>query len=131
MYLLAGPLEVKEDDSPLGLAAASIYGAGFSVFRFAHLAFPDGVGLELFHFENPVTKRRDNNFEFWMTGIYHLSVTARDASGLARRIAEHGGRMRAEPVVINEEKGYTIIYCEDPWGTIIEICSHPYVQMWA
>lgn len=130
MYLLAGPIEVPEDDSPLGIAATTIYGAGFSKFWFAHLAFPDGVGLELFYFENPEVRPRDNNFEFWMTGINHFSITARDAHGLATRIAEHGGRMRAEPIVINEEKGYKIVYCEDPWGTVIEICSHPYAQMW-
>lgn len=130
MYPLAGPIEVVEDDSKLGHAAAAIYGEGFSSFQFAHLAGPDGIGLELFHFENPPTTPRSDNFEFWMTGINHFAVTARDVAALARTIELGGGRVRCAPVVIDEEKGYTVQYCEDPWGTVIEICSHPYAQMW-
>ena len=38
----------------------------------------------------------------------------------------------ADPcVVIDPGKGYAIVYCEDPWGTVIEVCSHPYAQLWA
>lgn len=130
MYLLAGPLEVLEDGSPLGNAAASIYGRGFGRFRFAHLAFGDAVGLELFHFDNPATTARDDNFEFWKTGINHFSVTSSEPHALAERITAAGGRRRAEPVTLDASKGYVIVYCEDPWGTVVEICSHPYAQMW-
>ncbi len=130
MYLLAGPLEVLEDGSPLGDAAAAIYGRGFARFRFAHLAFADAVGLELFHFDNPATSAREDNFEFWKTGINHFSVTSAQPHLLAEEIVAAGGRRRAEPVTLDEEKGYVIVYCEDPWGTVVEICSHPYAQMW-
>lgn len=130
MYLLTGPLEVVEDDSELGRAAATIYGAGFSRFSFAHLTHADGSGLELFHFEHPATRSRADNFEFWMTGIHHFSVTYPDIRGLARNIEAAGGRLRAEPVMLDAAKGYAIAYCEDPWGTVIELCSHPYPQMW-
>ncbi len=129
-YLLAGPLEVLEDGSPLGDAAAAIYGTGFRRFRFAHLAFADAVGLELFHFDVPETSAREDNFEFWKTGINHFSVTSPQPHDLAARIAAAGGRVRAEPVTLDAEKGYVIVYCQDPWGTVIEICSHPYAQMW-
>lgn len=129
-YLLTGPLEVLEDGSPLGEAAASIYGRGFGRFRFAHLSFADAVGLELFHFDSPVTTAREDNFEFWKTGINHFSLTSREPHALAERIAAAGGRRRAEPVTLDEAKGYVIVYCEDPWGTVVEICSHPYAQMW-
>lgn len=129
-YLLTGPLEVVEDGSPLGDAAATVYGRGYRRFRFAHLAFADAVGLELFHFDHPATTARPDNFEFWMTGINHFSLTSPDLHGLADRIVAAGGRRRAAPVMIDPEKGYAIVYCEDPWGTVIEICSHPYAQMW-
>lgn len=131
LYLLKGPIEIVEDDSPLGLATAGIYGAGFRRFQFAHLCTPDGTGIELFHFENPPTTPRDDNFEFWRTGINHFAVTARDIDGVTARIAGHGGRARSSTVVIDPERGYAIAYCEDPWGTVIEVCSHPYPQMWA
>lgn len=129
-YLLAGPLEVLEDGSPLGDAAAAIYGRGFRRFRFAHLAFADAVGLELFHFDVPETSAREESFEFWKTGINHFSVTSPQPSELAARIVAAGGRARAEPITLDAEKGYVIAYCEDPWGTVVEICSHPYTRMW-
>jgi catechol 2,3-dioxygenase-like lactoylglutathione lyase family enzyme len=129
-YLLVGPLEVLEDGSPLGNAAATIYGEGFTRFRFAHLAFADAVGLELFTFDVPRTEQREDGFEFWKTGINHFSLTSPDLRGVAQRIAAAGGRVRAEPVVIDAEKGYEIVYCQDPWGTVVEVCSHPYAQMW-
>lgn len=131
MYLLAGPIEVLEDGSDLGNAAASIYGEGFSRFRFAHMCGTDGVGLELFHFDNPRTTARENNFEFWMTGINHFAMTVSDIEGTARRITDKGGRVRSGPVVIDPDKGYAVLYAEDPWGTVVELCTHPYAQMWA
>ncbi|MFK4105753.1 VOC family protein [Streptomyces sp. NPDC019531] len=131
LYLLKGPIEVVEDDTPLGRATASIYGTGFQRFQFAHLCASDGTGVELFHFENPPTTRREDNFEFWRTGIHHFALTARDVDGMAERIAAHGGRARSSTVVVDPERDYSIVYCEDPWGTVIEVCSHPYAQMWA
>ncbi|MEO7372453.1 MAG: VOC family protein [Terrimesophilobacter sp.] len=131
MYLLAGPIEVVEDDSSLGRAAAAIYGVGFSSFSFAHLVWPDGIGLELFHFSVPETSPREDNFEFWKTGIYHIALTAPNFDETIVRIVEAGGTQRSAAIVINPEKGYRIAYCEDPWGTVIELCSHPYAQTWA
>lgn len=131
MYLLVGPLEVLEDDGPLGKAATGIYGVGFTRFQFAHLAGIDGIGVELFEFDSPKSVRRNDNFEFWMGGIYHFSLTAPDVSGMVDLIVAAGGRQRSEILIINEEKGYSLVYCEDPWGTVIELCSHPYSQLWA
>ncbi|HEY0816134.1 MAG TPA: VOC family protein [Pseudonocardia sp.] len=131
MYLLSGPIEVVEDDSEIGRAAASIYGVGFSRFSFAHLCHADGSGLELFHFAHPATRARPENFEFWMTGINHFSVTYPDIEELARKIEAGGGRLRAKPVVLDPVNGYAVAYCQDPWGTVIELCSHPYAQMWS
>lgn len=130
-YLLVGPLEVLEDETNLGKAAAVIYGTGFTRFQFAHLAGIDGIGLELFEFDAPKSQRREDNFEFWLGGIYHFSLTTPDVSAMVQRIVDAGGRMRSEILDINPDKGYQIVYCEDPWGTIIELCSHPYAQLWA
>ncbi|MDQ0678888.1 catechol 2,3-dioxygenase-like lactoylglutathione lyase family enzyme [Arthrobacter pascens] len=131
MRLLAGPIEVLEDDTDLGRAAAAIYGVGFSKFSFAHLVWEDGGGLELFHFTSPETSKRTDNFEFWKTGIYHLAITSMDIKTTIDRIVEGGGRQRSEITVINPDHGYAVVYCEDPWGTVIELCSHSYAQMWA
>lgn len=129
-YLLVGPLEVLEDSSPLGKAAAGIYGTGFTRFQFAHLAGVDGVGIELFEFDSPKSTSRDDNFEFWMGGIYHFAMTAPDIPAVIATIVATGGKQRSETLMIDEAKGYQVVYCEDPWGTVIELCSHPYAQMW-
>lgn len=129
-YLLVGPLEVLEDDSPLGKAATGIYGKGFTRFQFVHLSGVDGSGIELFQFDSPRSERREDNFEFWKGGIYHVALTTPDVPALVDTIVAAGGRQRSEILVINPDKGYQVVYCEDPWGTVIELCSHPYGQMW-
>ncbi|MCI9887438.1 VOC family protein [Micrococcales bacterium 31B] len=129
LYLLAGPIEMVEDDSPLGRAAANIYGAGFGSIRFAHLAFADGAGLELFQF---AATPADGRAEFAPTrpGIYHVALTAPDLEATAARIVAAGGAQTSDVIVVNPEKNFRIVYCSDPWGTAIELCSNPYLQMW-
>lgn len=129
-YVLAGPLEVNEDQSPLGRAAAGIYGEGFTRFRFTHMASIDGGGLELFQFDHP-SYEEPGDFRFWRGGIYHLALTTPDVASLAERIAAHGGRQRSDVVTIDEERGFQIVYCEDPWGTTLELCSHLYPYTWS
>lgn len=128
--LLTGPLEILEDGSPLGLSVQQIYGEGFKRFRFAHLATADDVGLELFQFDNPATTRPDENFPYWSAGFNHLGLTAPDIGATAEKIVNAGGRARTSVITVDPEKGYKIVYLEDPWGTVLELCSHPYVQMW-
>lgn len=129
-YLLAGPIEVHEDDSPLGIAATGIYGAGFTRFAFAHMSGADGAGLEIFEFAAPAYQRPADSFEFWRSGVNHFAVTAHDVAGFAAQVVAAGGWQRSEVVVINPERGFEIVYCEDPWGNVFEVCSHPYPYMW-
>ncbi|WP_125100161.1 VOC family protein [Leucobacter chromiireducens] len=129
-YLLAGPIEVLEDDSPLGRAATGIYGAGFTRFQFAHMASPDGAGFEIFEFAAPAYERPADSFEFWRSGVNHFAVTASDVAALAAEVVAAGGKQRSEVVTINPERGFEIVYCEDPWGNVFEACSHPYPYMW-
>lgn len=129
-YLLAGPLEVFEDDSPLGQAATGIYGRGFSRFQFAHMASADGTGFEIFQFDAPAYDRREESFEFWRSGINHFALTHRDVAGFAERIVAAGGKQRSDIVTIDPDRGFQIVYCEDPWGNVFELCSHPYAYMW-
>ena len=129
-YLLAGPLEVLEDDSPLGIAATGIYGEGFARFRFAHMASPDGSGFEIFQFDAPAYERPDEVFEFWRSGVNHFAVTAANVAEFADTISVAGGKLRSKVVTLDESKGFQIAYCEDPWGSVFEIGSHPYAYMW-
>lgn len=128
--LLAGPLSVREDDQPLGPPAAQIYGRGFGVFHFAHLATSDNVGLELFHFEKTKVDPGTETFTYWRKGYNHIGLTAPDIHLAVERLEAAGGKARTEILTIDPVKDYKIVYCEDPWGNTIEFCSHPYVEMW-
>ncbi|MBL3698776.1 VOC family protein [Leucobacter luti] len=130
-YLLAGPIAVHEDDSPLGVAATGIYGVGFTRFQFAHMASPDGAGFEVFQFDAPAYERPADAFEFWRSGVNHFAVTARDVAALAEQVVAAGGVQRSEVVAIDPDRGFEIVYCEDPWGNVFEACSHPYTYMWS
>ncbi|RRD45870.1 VOC family protein [Tessaracoccus sp. OH4464_COT-324] len=65
-----------------------------------------------------------------MARYHHVGFTAPDIHDAARRIVAAGGRARTEVLTVDPERGYSIVYLEDPWGTVLELCSHPYVEMW-
>lgn len=124
-YVIMPPTEVIDDDSPIGVMCTDVFGPNWGSFRIAHLATADRVGVEMFQFRN--AERPANNFEFWKTGVFHFCVQDPDVEGLAQRICEAGGKQRM-PVryYYPGEKPYRMVYCEDPFGNILEIYSHSY-----
>ena len=97
--------------------------------KIAHLATADGVGIELFQFV--ANAPQEEHFAYWKTGIYHICILDPDIEGLAKRIDESGGKQRSKVWKLWQDKPYKVCYCEDPWGTIIEVSSHPYVMAWS
>ena len=128
--VLAGPIELVGDDSHFGLLCTDIFGPQFQKGRLAFLSGPNAVGVELFEFNDPKSERLPNNFEYWKSGIFHLAVVDSDVENLARRIEESGGKLRSKIWTLFPGKPYKIAYCEDPFGNIVEICSHSTDQMW-
>lgn len=128
--LLAGPLTVNEKELPMGPAAAQIFGEGYETFKFAHLATVDNVGLELFNFKKTETDPGTGEFTPWRKGYNHIGLTTPDIESAVERLENAGGKARTAILTINADKGYKIVYCEDPWGNTLEFCSHPYVEMW-
>jgi len=124
-YTIMTPSDVVEDDSPIGVMCTDVFGPGWGKFRIAHMSTGDGIGIELFEFPNNETP--EDNFEFWKTGIFHYCVQDPDIEGLVEKIVAHGGRQR---IPIREyypgEKPYRMVYCEDPFGNLVEIYSHSY-----
>ncbi|WP_047794792.1 MULTISPECIES: lactoylglutathione lyase family protein [unclassified Exiguobacterium] len=124
-YTIMTPSDVVEDDSPIGVMCTDVFGPGWGKFRIAHMSTGDGIGIELFEFPNNETPK--DNFEFWKTGIFHYCVQDPDIEGLVEKIVAHGGRQR---MPIREyypgEKPYRMVYCEDPFGNLVEIYSHSY-----
>ena len=129
--LLMAPIAAQDDGGYFAEIIADIFGPGFEEMKLAHLATADGIGIELFQFANPKSVQRDNNFEYWKTGIFHLCLTDPDIEALARRIDESGGKQRSKVWKLFDDKPYKVCYCEDPWGNIVELSSHSYVQTWS
>lgn len=124
-YIIMEPSDVVEDDSPIEVMCTDVFGAGWGKFRIAHMATGDRVGIELFEFPN--NEQPDNNFEFWKTGIFHYAIQDPDIEGMVEKIVAHGGKQR---MPIREyypgEKPYRMVYCEDPFGNLVELYSHSY-----
>ncbi len=106
-----------------------IFGPRFRKAYQAHLLLANGVGLELFQFVEPPVESPADNMPYWNRGFFHIAITHPDVDGLARRIAENGGRKRHEPTNFVPGKPWRLCYCEDPWGCVIEIMSHSYAEM--
>ena len=124
-YVIMKPSVIEEDDSPIGVMCTDVFGPGWGSFKIAHLSTVDKVGVEIFQFPN--NENPDNNFEFWKTGVFHFAVQDPDIEGLAAKIVAHGGKQR---MPIREyypgEKPFKMVYCEDPFGNLIEIYTHSY-----
>ncbi|WP_262265803.1 VOC family protein [Microvirga yunnanensis] len=126
-----GPLHIRRDGSHIGEVFRGIFGDRFEEGYVCHLATANGVGIELFEFIRPRSEPAENNFEYWKTGVFHFCLVDPDIEGLARRIAESGGRQRSAVWPLYEGKPFQAVYCEDPWGNLIEIYSHSTELMYA
>ena len=124
-YVIMEPTEITQDESAIGLMCTDVFGPGWGSFKIAHLSTGDKIGVELFEFPN--AERPENNFEYWKTSIFHFCVQDPDLEGLLKKVVEHGGKQRM-PVreYFPGEKPYRMVYCEDPFGNILEIYSHSY-----
>jgi len=117
---LGPPVAVSADDGHAGAVAADVLGGGS--FRQAHLTSANGVALELFEFAEPQ--------ERW-TGIFHLCAVPPNLGRTAARISASGGRRTSRIWHIFPDAPYRTCYCEDPFGTTIELYSHSHERTYA
>jgi catechol 2,3-dioxygenase-like lactoylglutathione lyase family enzyme len=139
MAVLAEPALVSahaenssDRDSHLASVVREIFGPRLGKFMICHLVSSSGSGVELFEFIEPAAERRESgaNFEYWKSGFFHLAITDPDVEGLAQKIAENGGKQRTATMELFPGSGKKICFCEDPFGNIIEIYSHSYLEFW-
>lgn len=101
--------------------------------RIAHLSTGGGVGIELFQPVLPAALPHTADIRFDQPGPFHICVTDPDIEGLISKIVETGGSQISEIWDDRPPSGiYRMVYCRDPFGTIIEIHTHSYeiVQGW-
>lgn len=125
-YVIMEPSDVIEEHSTaIGQMCIDVFGTGWGSFRIAHISTGDGIGIELFEFKQ--NDKLHHTFNPYQTGIFHFSVQDPNIEALAANIVAHGGKQR---MPIREyypgEKPYKMVYCEDPFGNIIEIYTHSY-----
>lgn len=114
-------------DTSNGERRKDVFGPEWRAMKLAHLATPDGVGIELFQFLDPAYVASEDSFEYWRQGIFHVCFTVDDLSDSLALLTEAGGKVRTQ--VHQIRPGTAVAYCEDPWGTIIELSSGTYGQI--
>jgi catechol 2,3-dioxygenase-like lactoylglutathione lyase family enzyme len=123
--------EEPQTDPHLADLVKQVFGPRMKKFLICHMTSSNGVGIELFQFLDPPAAIRQDNFEYWKTGYFHIAITDSKVAELAEKIAANGGRKRTEVLELVQGGSKQICFCEDPFGNIIEIYSHSYEQFWA
>ena len=125
-YLIMAPTLIRRDDSAIGQMCDDVFGEDWESFRIAHMSTLDRVGVEIFEFPN--TKPEKGPFEYWRPKLFHFCVQDPDLEGRIKTIEQFGGKQRMKQVrhYYPDQKPYRMIYCEDPFGNIIELYSHSY-----
>jgi catechol 2,3-dioxygenase-like lactoylglutathione lyase family enzyme len=118
---LGDPIAVRAHEGHAGVVAADVLGTHFGSFRQAHLAGANGVAIELFEFE-PARRQ---------PGLSHLCLVVPDVRRTAARIATSGGRRSSDVWEIFRGEPYLTCYCEDPFGTTVELYSHSHERTYA
>lgn len=108
-----------------------VFGPRVEEVRVGHLSTANGVAVELFEFRDPPYEKPDDNFAYWRGGLFHVCFIDPDVEGMARRIEEAGGRRRTGILTALEGQPFTVCFCEDPWGTVIEIMSHSHERLFS
>jgi catechol 2,3-dioxygenase-like lactoylglutathione lyase family enzyme len=130
-YVLVEPGYANNDSTHFGNVVKDIFGERFESVQMAHLTTADGTGLEFFQFEEPKNHAPADTFEYERHSIFHFCLTAPDIEEQAQRIADGGGKQLSKVWKLYPNKEYKAVYCQDPWGTVIELCTHPYSQFWS
>jgi len=132
LRLIAPPGDAHVDmGEPVRELMEDVLGPRARHMRVAHLASANGTAVELIEFVDPPAERPDDNLPWWRTGIFHFCVVDPDVAGLAQRIVAAGGRQRTRVWPLAAGRPYAFCYCEDPWGSVIEIYSHGNEQIFA
>lgn len=119
---VTSPGKIENDDSHVGRYAAEFY-PDFESFTVSHLSAGNGFGIALFEWEEG---EGPETFEYWRNGVFHLAVVDPHIEQLVDRIAEAGGTQRSAIWNLYKDQHYRGCYCEDPFGTVLEVVTHPH-----
>jgi catechol 2,3-dioxygenase-like lactoylglutathione lyase family enzyme len=118
-------------NGPIDDLCVDIFGEEFESVIVGHMSAANGVIVELFEFSNPAYEKSEPPFPYWRGGIFHFAVIAEDVEHLVEVITENGGRARSKIGRFYDDKDLRAVYCEDPWGTVIEVISESDERAWS
>lgn len=125
--LIRGPDTVVGNEGHGGRQAVEFLG-DFEEMKLAHLATGNQIGVEIFEFEETPDERSEPNPK--EQGYFHMCVIDPDVEGLAAEIETSGGEHHTAVWTLREDDDeYTLTYCKDPWGNLLEIYSHSHERM--
>jgi len=104
-----------------------IFGKKMREVRIADLLTENRIGLELFEFKEPKAVQRRKNFEYWKTGIFHISFNVSNLEETIEKILKNKGKMISS--VWELFPGCKMAYCQDPFRNVFEIISCSYSEM--
>ncbi|MEV3874219.1 VOC family protein [Streptomyces sp. NPDC049906] len=114
--------------------AGAVLGSRFRRAWQAHLLTANGVGVELFQFIDPPTRGPrppQERVPYLDRGPWHLCLTYQDVEAMVDRIVAAGGALVSAPHAFVPGRPWTLAYTTDPWGTVLEIMSHSYAEVFA
>ena len=119
---LGGVARVRAGEGHAGVVAADVLGPGFGSFTQGQLVGANGVGIELFEFEEASAGApRD---------LSRLPRCAgRGPHGRAHR--RQRGPRTSRIWQIFEGEPYLTCYCEDPFGNVVELYSHGHERVYS
>ena len=127
---LLGDVFCVTSDGPGGEEAVDVLSSRpFRSMKMANLATIDGFGFELFQLLDPPHEPRDPPLEYWKSGTFHFCLTAPNIDATLQRILDLGGRQisrswQRDP----NDASKRMVYCTDPWGTVIELYTHSFLD---
>lgn len=113
---------------------SKVFGPAFRRAWQAHLITANSVGLELFQFIEPAVDPRpvaDEIVGYRRRGPWHLCLTHPDPGALIDRIADRGGTRLTAAIDFVPGRPWQLAYGTDPWGTVLEVMSHSYPEVFA
>jgi catechol 2,3-dioxygenase-like lactoylglutathione lyase family enzyme len=111
-------------------AMAEIYDERCQQARIAFLVDGAAVAIELFEFNRAGDWEQPRDWVYDRAGISHVGLLVADPAATAERIVAHGGRRRTRVMSAGGEGRWRFCFCEDPFGTVLELQTHSQAEMY-
>lgn len=107
-----------------------VYDENCEEFRVAFLVDGGAVAVELFEFDRGKAWERPGPWAYARAGLSHVGFVVASVDEAAERIAAGGGRRRTRTMSAGGDGAWRFCFCEDPYGTVIELQSHSQEEMY-